>query len=114
MNYPLVIRIWYWIVALFSLTFGFPFLSVLLMEKIANAIGDCSFVGSGCFWGVIDLSSRFEPYGIMFVSLILTPISFVLAFWDILLLWAVVLWALKYSQKQQRMILEQNRKPEDS
>ena len=96
-----MIRIWYWLLGLFTFFLGAPYLGLVMMDKIATAIGDCSFVGYGCMAYGFDLSGRFEPYGIMFVNLLLTPVVFLVAFWDILIAWGVILAMLKALEKRQ-------------
>ncbi len=81
--------------------FGLPILGLYSVFSFAQSIGckisaadsqECLFLG-------IDIGERLYSYSIPIIGSILTPIAFVYSFWDLILVWYILLYYISYNIK---------------
>ena len=70
-----------------------------MMAMVAELIG-CEMASPSCVVLGVDLSDRFEPYSMVLVSMLVTPMSFWYAFYDVLIIWFIILLGLYYKKRQ--------------
>jgi len=86
---------------LFSLYFGTPFLGVITFRSfITETLGCSDFFHFGkiepCFLLGYDISPRFALYKIPFANALITPLAYLFAFVELIILWATVIVFFKY------------------
>jgi hypothetical protein len=82
----------------FCALFGLPVVGNLVMFKVYSLLG-CSFgfeTQPPCIVMGHDIGPRFSGYGVFLLGMALTPVFFVIAFWELLIAWVVVILFLLY------------------
>jgi len=94
----------------FSLLFGLPVLGFYTANFIFEDCFGCEITSglfdnhsehNPCYLLSIDISSKVEAYSVPFISYFLTPISFFTAFYDLLILWFILIVYSTYKMKKE-------------
>ena len=81
--------------------FAIPMLSTMFVFNFSEAIG-CNLSAAGpseCRFLGIDIGSRLYGYTIPIVGSLLTPVTFIMSFWDIIIVWSLCYFLLKRAQR---------------
>ena len=74
----------------FCVLFGLPIIGTLSMRVVYHWLG-CQFgfdYQPACMVMGVDISKRVGAYGVPLLGMLLTPIIFIKAFWELLLGWS--------------------------
>jgi hypothetical protein len=88
----------------FCALFGLPVVGTLSMRVVYGLVG-CSFgfdYQPACMVLGFDISHRMGAYGAPILGMLLTPIIFLAAFWELLLAWLVVIFFLLFKAEAWR------------
>ena len=81
--------------------FAIPILSTIFVFNFSEIIG-CSLSAAGpseCMFLGIDIGNRLYGYTIPIVGSLLAPVTFVMSFWDIIIIWSLCYFLLSKTQK---------------
>jgi len=86
-----------WTGLAFAFVFGMPIVGIFTVAGVIDVLG-CELSARGpsdCQFLFLNLGERFYGYAIPLVGGLLTPIAFVGAFWDFILIWGLGFWFVR-------------------
>ena len=84
---------------LFILYFGTPILGVITFRNFIESSLGCSIpfdYVKPCIVFGYDIAPRFSLYAILFISIIITPVAYFTAFFELIVFWCVCIGLLKF------------------
>ncbi len=86
------------------IVFAIPIVSTIIVFNLSNFIG-CNLSAAGpseCVFLGIDIGERLYGYTVPLVGSILAPVTFLLAFWDIIAVWLLCFILVTLAQRYRK------------